>query len=220
MKLLLALLLTGITLVKAPISVQAQPVANIPVAKMPVATAQEVKVISPTQIYMYHDGMYLRLLDAKNIKSATIEINFMNDIENLSTDFFTFPITTFTNSVANIKKLTLNVTDTKIISGENILDVAFIKAPYNTIVSVSVETVSHDNVTKTYTDFDTTFINGNYVLGTKPNTPVLPKPPIDDNMQVYPRPPIDDDMQVYPTPPVDDDMQVYPNHPTMPLSIK
>lgn len=154
-KIFAALALSVATVVQMPISAQAIPVGSA------------AQTISGATIDIFHDGIYLKLTDANLITSATIDIKFLNDLTNPSTQFIgMYSVPTKTATVSNGSKLTINLSDGKILSSNNEFHVAAIKMPYNSIVSVSVYTILQDGTSKTYSNFTTNFKEGNLPIAT------------------------------------------------------
>ncbi|ONI44156.1 hypothetical protein AN641_07895 [Candidatus Epulonipiscioides gigas] len=161
----LAIATAAVVQVQMPVSVQATPVGST------------VETVTGANIDIFNDGIFLTLTDAKNIMSATIEIDFLSDLEKPSTQFAgMYSVPTKTAKVSNGNKLTINVSDGKILSSSNKFGVAAITMPYNSIVSVSVYTTLQDGTSKSYSNFTTNFKEGDLPLSANPDSNTTPAP--------------------------------------------
>ncbi|WP_010167084.1 hypothetical protein [Candidatus Epulonipiscium viviparus] len=141
--------------------------ASITMATTPATTAYAALVYSGIEqsnakIYTYNDGLFIRLLDTEKLYGAEITITFADDLDDAKTQFQSLPSTTLKFANVSGNEMKILIEDSRPITYDDELDVAFIQYPTDTIVESVYVKMIYANRTEKFSVSSTLFTNETY----------------------------------------------------------
>ncbi|WP_305767551.1 hypothetical protein [Candidatus Epulonipiscium viviparus] len=169
----------------------------VPTSASEIQTISVKNEIAHAKVYMYNDGLFLRLLDTDRLYGAEITITFADDLDDATTQFQYLPSTTLNFANVSGNEMKILIEDSNPITYADELDVAFVRYPTDTIIeSIHVKMI-YPNETKNFWVYSTVFTNEIYHMPPAPERSVLPTPEVAPNVSY-----VGPNQYYYPTPEV------------------